>query len=127
MYRIGKRFRFEAAHSLPRLPDGHKCKRDHGHSYQVAVILEAPKLNAFDFVVDYGDLDWFKMLIDERYDHRNLNEVFDEIYGVGEVMTTAENLARHFYEIVAPAYTKLARVTVRVNETVNTFAEYTDG
>lgn len=35
MYRIGKRFMFEAAHHLPDLPEGHKCARLHGHSYTV--------------------------------------------------------------------------------------------
>lgn len=34
-------FRFEAAHSLPNVPEGHKCKRVHGHSYQVELVVAA--------------------------------------------------------------------------------------
>lgn len=126
MYRIGKRFRFEAGHSLPLLPDGHKCKRPHGHSYQVNVILESSKLNSFDFVVDYAELDWIKKLIDTSYDHRDLNEVFQAYYG-DLIPTTAENLAQHFYDLIAPGYAPGLRVTVQVKETESTFAEYTNG
>ncbi len=33
-------FRFEAAHSLPKTPVGHKCRRLHGHSYEVQAACE---------------------------------------------------------------------------------------
>ncbi len=33
-------FRFEAAHSLPETPEGHKCRRLHGHSYEVQIARE---------------------------------------------------------------------------------------
>ncbi len=39
---IFKEFTFEAAHRLPNVPDGHKCARLHGHSYQVVVHVEGP-------------------------------------------------------------------------------------
>ena len=29
-----KDFRFEAAHFLPHVPQGHKCRRMHGHSFR---------------------------------------------------------------------------------------------
>ena len=32
-----KTFRFEAAHTLPHAPPGHKCRRMHGHSYRLDV------------------------------------------------------------------------------------------
>ncbi|MGB1561182.1 MAG: 6-pyruvoyl trahydropterin synthase family protein, partial [Sinimarinibacterium flocculans] len=35
-----KDFRFEAAHLLPKVPEGHKCARLHGHSYQVRITIE---------------------------------------------------------------------------------------
>ncbi|WP_312879641.1 6-pyruvoyl trahydropterin synthase family protein [Actinomadura luteofluorescens] len=38
-FTIGKRFDFEAGHQLPGLPPEHKCSRQHGHSYEVEVIL----------------------------------------------------------------------------------------
>ena len=34
---LAKTFRFDAAHSLPNAPPGHKCAQPHGHSYRVDV------------------------------------------------------------------------------------------
>ncbi|MGA0420428.1 MAG: 6-pyruvoyl trahydropterin synthase family protein, partial [Phycisphaerales bacterium] len=34
--------RFEAAHRLPRVPEGHKCGRLHGHSFRVTVTIAGP-------------------------------------------------------------------------------------
>ena len=39
---VSKRFSFEAAHSLPHLPAGHKCRNLHGHSYVVEVLITGP-------------------------------------------------------------------------------------
>ena len=36
---IFKEFTFEAAHHLPNVPDGHKCKRLHGHSWKATLVL----------------------------------------------------------------------------------------
>ena len=39
--RLVHEFRFEAAHLLPKVPDGHKCRRLHGHSFKVEVAVRA--------------------------------------------------------------------------------------
>lgn len=121
MYRIGKTFRFEAGHHLPSLPEGHKCKRPHGHSYQVEVVLSSKTLDVSGFVIDYAWLDPFKKWIEENLDHRDLNEVLP-------VATTAENIARYLADVAirvlgipgAPIWLE----SVKVKETENTFAEY---
>jgi 6-pyruvoyltetrahydropterin/6-carboxytetrahydropterin synthase len=33
-----RRFRFEAAHRLPNVPEGHKCGRMHGHGFEVTLL-----------------------------------------------------------------------------------------
>ncbi|MCH8806667.1 MAG: 6-carboxytetrahydropterin synthase, partial [Planctomycetes bacterium] len=38
--RLSKTFTFEAAHSLPTFPDGHKCRRLHGHSFRIDILVE---------------------------------------------------------------------------------------
>ena len=124
MYRIGKRFRFEAAHHLPELPEGHKCARLHGHSYTVEVsVATNGDLTPPGFVVDFAELSALGTYLSERFDHRVLNEVVD-------VAPTSENLARLLYEWCAanlrlpPGATVAA---VRVGETTSTFAEYAPG
>ena len=34
-----RRYRFEAAHRLPRVPADHKCYRMHGHSFEIEVVI----------------------------------------------------------------------------------------
>ncbi len=48
-------FYFDAAHRIP----GHqgKCAWLHGHTYRLAVSVDACQLNALDMVVDFQDLD----------------------------------------------------------------------
>lgn len=92
MFSITKSFRFEAAHHLPGLPEGHKCARPHGHSYRVVIELTAYPLSVHGFVLDYGDLDVIAKDIAEHLDHRDLNEIAN-----GNWPTTAECLARFFY------------------------------
>jgi 6-pyruvoyltetrahydropterin/6-carboxytetrahydropterin synthase len=122
VYRIGKRFGFEAAHRLPGLPDGHKCARPHGHSYTVEVSLTADgDLVPPGFVVDFAALAPLGAYLAERFDHRDLNEVVDGA-------PTSENLARLLYDwcaanLALPAGVSIA--AVRVAEAASTFAEYT--
>lgn len=115
MYTITKRFEFSAGHHLPSLPSDHKCARRHGHNYIVEIELYAPSLNEHGFVVDFGDLSLLKAYIDETFDHRDLNEVLT-------CQTTAENLARHFYDWCKARW--LQTKAVRVSETPKTWAGY---
>lgn len=72
--RIAARYEFEAAHQLPRLPDGHKCKRLHGHNYKVEVSIEGEP-DERGFVMDYAELDAIVQPIINQLDHRYLNDI----------------------------------------------------
>ncbi|MFF6979366.1 6-pyruvoyl tetrahydropterin synthase family protein [Streptomyces sp. NPDC008343] len=74
-FTIGKKFAFEAGHRLPGLQPDHKCARQHGHSYEVEVVLTAPTLEEPGFVTDFGALAPFKEFLDTELDHRNLHEI----------------------------------------------------
>lgn len=123
MYRICKRFGFEAAHHLPGLPSSHKCSRPHGHSYTVQVSLTAEELTETGFVVDFAELSVLGRYLQGTFDHRDLNEVLD-------VPPTSENLARLIFgwcteNLDLPSGVSVE--SVRVSETTSTYAEYTPG
>ncbi|KQZ49830.1 6-pyruvoyl tetrahydrobiopterin synthase [Rhizobium sp. Root149] len=116
MFRITKEFHFSASHRLDHLPEDHQCNRLHGHNYIVVVELAGESLNADGFVRDYHDLKALKTYIDDQFDHRHLNDV------LGHGYTTAENLARHFYEWCKARFPETS--AVKVSETPKTWAEY---
>jgi len=87
--KVSKMFKFEAAHSLPYLPEGHKCRRLHGHSYRFEVECEG-EVDDRGFVIDYADIAKAINPLVEKMDHQNLNDLFD-------FKTTAENLAIYIF------------------------------
>lgn len=119
MFSVSKEFNFEAAHSLPHLPEGHKCRRPHGHSYRFRVEVDG-ELDERGFVVDYAEIGRVVDPLLAILDHHNLNEVMD-------VPSTSENLAAWLHFRIARSDV-LHRRTVRivVMETANTSATYTD-
>ena len=116
MYRIAKKFTFSASHQIKALPASHKCSRLHGHNYTVEVELQSSALNAVGFIRDYAELDALQNYIKENFDHRHLNDV------VSDEFTTAEHLARHFYDWCNALWPETC--AVRVHESLNTWAEY---
>jgi 6-pyruvoyltetrahydropterin/6-carboxytetrahydropterin synthase len=116
MFRISKEFHFSASHQLAHLSEDHQCARLHGHNYIVVVELAALELNADGFVRDYQELELFKAYINDHFDHRHLDDL------LGGTLSTAENLARHFYDWCVARWPETA--AVRVSETPKTWSEY---
>ena len=54
---VFKTFIFEAARSLPDLPDGHPCKNIHGHSFKITITVTGSVDDSTGFVIDFGDID----------------------------------------------------------------------
>jgi 6-pyruvoyltetrahydropterin/6-carboxytetrahydropterin synthase len=120
MYSIWKHFRFAASHQLSGLPDGHQCGRLHGHNYTIEVELAAATLNWTGFVRDFGELKAVRQFIDEHWEHRHLNDYFDNIEA--GINPTAEIMAQHLYSKMIDLLPEL--VAVRVQETETSWAEY---
>jgi 6-pyruvoyltetrahydropterin/6-carboxytetrahydropterin synthase len=123
--RIGKTFTFHAAHHIPH-HEG-KCKRPHGHTYQVEIEVEGPVHDSgpqAGMVVDFADISRFwKAVLEPRLDHQDLNETLK-----GQVRwTTAEEIATFILnEFRGASFTSgwIASVCrVRVWETPTSFAE----
>ncbi len=101
---VGKTFRFEAAHSLPQLEQGHKCRGLHGHSYKVLVEIEG-HVDAHGFVVDFNDISKAMKPIIDKLDHSNLNDIFAQA-------STAENIAIWIAKEVKNRLGRCKRVSV---------------
>ena len=114
--RLVKSFGFEAAHFLPSFPEGHKCRRMHGHSFKVEIVVEGEIESAKGYLIDYGEIKAAIAPIHDALDHRLLNEI------EGLSNPTSEMLAAWIWERLAPKLPGLERVVVR--ETCNARCEY---
>ncbi len=120
---ICKTWTFEAAHHLPHLPDGHQCKRRHGHSYKLEVELLAEAVAHGPYqgmVVDYDQMDGAIRPLLDMVDHRELNEVR------GLENPTTEVLVRWMAEKLANIFDGDVE-RVRVYESNTTWAEVRGG
>jgi 6-pyruvoyltetrahydropterin/6-carboxytetrahydropterin synthase len=104
--RLVHEFRFEAAHRLPHVPDGHKCARLHGHSFRVELAIEGPVNPATGWFMDFGDLYRLWQPIHDTLDHHYLNEV------PGLENPTSEILSRFIWRNLKPILPALRRVTL---------------
>lgn len=101
-----KEFRFEAAHRLPNVPEGHQCARLHGHSFRVELHVSGPVDDKFGWVIDFADVkSAFKPILD-RLDHYYLNEI------EGLDNPTSENIAVWIWRQLKPALEPLSKVVV---------------
>ncbi|HEY9080210.1 6-carboxytetrahydropterin synthase QueD [Magnetovibrio sp.] len=104
---IYKIFTFEAAHRLPNVPDGHKCARLHGHSFEVTLYVAGPVDDHTGWVVDFADVKAaFKPYLNQL-DHYYLNEID------GLENPTSENIARWIWRKVKTALPGLSKVAVK--------------
>jgi len=104
--RLVKGFDFEAAHWLPCFPEGHKCRRMHGHSFRVEVVVEGEVPDGRGYLIDYGDIKKAIAPIRDRLDHYCLNEI------EGLENPTSEVIAVWIWDRLKPALPDLAEVVV---------------
>lgn len=71
---VVRKYHFESAHFLPKVRDGHKCKRMHGHNYEMEVAIEG-EIAENGFLLDFWDLDEIVKPIVDTVDHRTLNDI----------------------------------------------------
>jgi len=86
-------FTFEAAHYLPHLPESHKCRRLHGHSFRVEVAADKITPDMLRGIYD-------------TLDHQNLNEI------PGLENPTSEQVSRWIWDRLSPNVSGLNAVQV---------------
>lgn len=95
---VTKTFTFDAAHHLHAYEG--KCKSLHGHTYQLVITISG-FLDERGFAVDFQDIKkLYKEVIQNRLDHRYLNEVLPSMN------TTAENMIVWIWEQLDKALIK---------------------
>ena len=114
-----KDFRFEAAHFLPQVPEGHKCRRIHGHSFRGSVAVRGPIDPRLGWVMDFADLKRAVDPIVTGLDHYLLNEI------PGLENPTSELLCMWIWKRLAGVVPNLYRVTIE--ETCTSRCHYFGG
>lgn len=103
---LEKDFGFEAAQQLPAFPEGHKCRRLHGHSFQVRVAVTGEVDPASGILYDHGRISRAVEPLLAQLDHQLLNEI------PGLENPTIESMARWFWERLEPVLPGLSRITI---------------
>jgi len=103
---LRKTFQFEAAHLLPHLPETHKCRRLHGHSFKVEVAVTGPCDPKLGWVMDYAEISEAFQPIWKELDHNYLNEI------PGLENPTSELLAMWIWERLKPRLPLLSEIVV---------------
>jgi 6-pyruvoyltetrahydropterin/6-carboxytetrahydropterin synthase len=95
--KIFKEFTFDAAHFLPNVPEGHKCKEIHGHTYHLKVFLEGSVNADSGWLMDFGEVKKVVNPVIDIVDHKFLNNIH------GLENPTCEVLAIWIWNAIKPA------------------------
>ncbi|MBL7769980.1 MAG: 6-carboxytetrahydropterin synthase QueD [Flavipsychrobacter sp.] len=112
-----KEFTFDSAHFLPNVPEGHKCKEMHGHTYRLRVWVEGPLDPVLGWVMDFADLKKVVKPVVNRLDHKCLNKID------GLENPTCERIAVYIWDQVKPLLPLLAKI--ELHETPTSGVVYT--
>jgi 6-pyruvoyltetrahydropterin/6-carboxytetrahydropterin synthase len=113
---IWRRFRFEAAHQLPNVPQGHQCGRMHGHGFEAILHVKQHLEETEAMGVDFDELGRLWQPLNQTLDHACLNDLS------GLENPTSEILSRWIWDQLKPALPSLSWVTVY--ETVTAGCHY---
>jgi 6-pyruvoyltetrahydropterin/6-carboxytetrahydropterin synthase len=101
---IYKEFSFDAAHYLPLVPDGHKCKNMHGHTYRLRVYVQGPVDTDYGWIMDFKVLKDVVAKVIDRLDHGVINNI------EGLENPTAENITIWCWQQIKPQLPLLSRL-----------------
>src|SRR5215813_2544072 len=109
--RLTKDFTFEAAQTLPAAPEGHKCRRMHGHSFKVEVSVEGEVEHSTGWVYDHAEISAAMKPLIRLLDHAYLNEI------AGLENPTIEHMASWFWDKLASQLPGLCEIVIHETPT----------
>ena len=101
---IFKQFTFDAAHFLPNVPETHKCREIHGHTYKLIVFIEGPVDAHTGWVIDFANLKADVNSILDKVDHKFLNKIG------GLENPTCELMAVWLWNQIKPLISELKKI-----------------
>ena len=113
---IFKDLSFDSAHYLPHVPEDHKCRNMHGHTYRLRVWLEGNPDKHLGWVMDFAELKKIMQPVIDQLDHKLMNEV------PGLENPTCENIAIWLWQQLRPQLPHLKKI--ELHETPTTGAVY---
>ena len=108
---IYKEFTFDSAHFLPNVPEGHKCKEMHGHTYRLRVWIEDKPDKKLGWVMDFADLKNIVKPVVARLDHKCMNDV------PGLDNPTCELIAVWIWDQLKPSLPKMKKLELHETPT----------
>lgn len=121
---ITKKFDFEAAHWIPAFPEGHKCRRMHGHSFRVEIKVKGEIDPEMGILMDFADIKAAVKPYIDFLDHDCLNDIAERD-NIPQLMNpTSENICLWLYKEIKPKLDILHSVVV--HETCTSGCEYFD-
>ena len=101
---IYKEFSFDSAHFLPNVPNGHKCKNMHGHTYRLRVVLQGETDPVLGWIMDFKELKDIVSPVIDQLDHKLINDIRDL------ENPTAENITVWIWKRIKPSLPQLSRI-----------------
>ncbi|TZF81171.1 6-carboxytetrahydropterin synthase QueD [Pedobacter sp. BS3] len=112
-----KQFSFDAAHFLPYVPNGHKCKSVHGHTYYLTVFAEGKISQKEGWILDYNDLKKAVKPVIECVDHTLLNNI------TGLENPTTELFSVWLWNKIKPRLPSLVKIELKETPTAGVIYE----
>lgn len=108
---IFKQFTFDSAHFLSKVPDTHKCKQIHGHTYRLVIYLDGPLHSDLGWVMDFGVVKQVVSPVIDILDHRLLNDI------PGLENPTCELVAKWIWDQIKPGLPLLSKIELHETPT----------
>ncbi|MBK7360274.1 MAG: 6-carboxytetrahydropterin synthase QueD [Saprospiraceae bacterium] len=114
---IFRKFTFDSAHFLPNVPEGHKCKNIHGHTYHLTVFIDDRLDPHLNWVMDFAAINKAIDPILKSIDHKLMNDI------PGLENPTCEQIAIWLWDQIKPQIPQL--IKIELNETPTSGVIYT--